>query len=164
VAAGLGTGTTPTPREELTMTQSTPTVSSDLDAIIDLTEARLPLKHPKTGAELTAYLVLAGPEHPLRKKLVFERQRTLRGRMQKTGEMHIEDPEEEAQVELEHTAACIVGWGDQVSGSGVITLGGRSLTYSPGAVSELMARAWIREQARAGLRQRDLFIADSATA
>ncbi len=127
----------------------------DLMAFEDADSADLRIKHPVTGAPTTMVVQIAGPEHPLRRRLVLDRQRRLRAHLAKTGNMHISDPEDDAADDLELTVACTLGWR------------GAAQPYSPAAARELYAdpkRRWLRDQVQAGLQDRALFMRSSAPA
>lgn len=127
----------------------------DIMAFEDADSADLRIKHPVTGAPTAMVVQIAGPEHPLRRRLVLDRQRRLRAHLAKTGSMHISDPEDDAADDLELTVACTLGWR------------GAAQPYSAAAARELYAdprRRWLRDQVQAGLQDRALFMRSSAPA
>lgn len=137
------------------MPQDPSTEDLDILAFEDADSADLRIKHPVTGAPTTMVVQIAGPEHPLRRRLVLDRQRRLRAHLAKTGNMHISDPEDDAADDLELTVACTLGWR------------GAAQPYTPAAARELYAdpkRRWLRDQVQAGLQDRALFMRSSAPA
>lgn len=138
-----------------TMPQDTPAEELDILAFEDADSADLRIKHPVTGAPTAMVVQIAGPEHPLRRRLVLDRQRRLRAHLAKTGNMHISDPEDDAADDLELTVACTLGWR------------GAAQPYTPAAARALYAdpkRRWLRDQVQAGLQDRALFMRSSAPA
>lgn len=137
------------------MPQDTPAEALDILAFEDADSADLRIKHPVTGAPTAMVVQIAGPEHPLRRRLVLDRQRRLRAHLAKTGNMHISDPEDDAADDLELTVACTLGWR------------GAAQPYTPAAARALYAdpkRRWLRDQVQAGLQDRALFMRSSAPA
>lgn len=135
--------------------QATAAEPFDITAFEDADSADLRINHPLTGAPTTMVVQIAGPEHPLRRRLVLDRQRRLRAHMAKTGNVHISDPEDDAADDLDLTVACTLGWR------------GAAQAYSPAAARELYAdpkRRWLRDQVQAGLQDRALFMRSSAPA
>lgn len=138
-----------------TMPQDPAAEALDILAFEDADSADLRIKHPVTGATTAMVVQIAGPEHPLRRRLVLDRQRRLRAHLAKTGNMHISDPEDDAADDLELTVACTLGWR------------GAAQPYSPAAARALYAdpkRRWLRDQVQAGLQDRALFMRSSAPA
>jgi len=136
------------------MPQDTPAEELDILAFEDADSADLRIKHPVTGAPTAMVVQIAGPEHPLRRRLVLDRQRRLRAHLAKTGNMH-SDPEDDAADDLELTVACTLGWR------------GAAQPYTPAAARALYAdpkRRWLRDQVQAGLQDRALFMRSSAPA
>lgn len=128
--------------------------SLDLDALEDATTGEMPVKHPVTGEPTGGSLTLAGPEHPQRRALVFQRMRKARAEMARTGKLEMPDPEEDELDENDVLASCIVDW------SGLMQ-GGQLLPWSPDAARALMAnpkRRWLRSQVKRALDDRALFI------
>ena len=132
-------------------------MSFDLTSISEQQSAEVELLHPVTGAPLDAVVILAGPEHPARKRLVFDRQRRLRAKFAKSGRLQLDDPAAEADEAIELLAACTLGWRG-------LTDAGKPLDYTPAAAAALYARpelAWMRAQLMAALDDRERFIAAS---
>ena len=138
-----------------TMPQDPAAEALDILAFEDADSADLRIKHPVTGAPTAMVVQIAGPEHPLRRRLVLDRQRRLRAHLAKTGNMHISDPEDDAADDLELTVACTLGWH------------GAAQPDTPAAARALYAdpkRRWLRDQVQAGLQDRALFMRSSAPA
>lgn len=135
-------------------------MSLDLSAVVESAEAVIEIKHPVTGAPTGASITVAGPEHPKRKKILFDRQRTLRARFQKSGKVQFTDPAEEEEELIQYLADCTLGWAG-------FTDGGKELKFSPQAAAELYAKpelAWLRGQVSEALESRENFITSSSAA
>lgn len=120
----------------------------------DVTSADVTIKDPSTGAPTALVITLAGPEHPARKKLSFDKQRRMRAQLQKTGKLQLGDPEEDEAEELEQLAAFTLGWRGLRSG-------GADVPFSAEAARTLYAspkRRWLRDQVKAALDEREHFI------
>lgn len=131
----------------------------DLDSLVQNTSADMVVKHPLTGAPTVARFTLAGPEHPARKSAVFARMRQRRAELQRTGTLTVPDPEQDEEDETALLAACTLGWRG-------LAAGGQPLEFSAAAAVKLYADPkfrWLRDQVKAALDQRELFIAGSAT-
>lgn len=132
----------------------------DLDDFEDVTSADLRIKHPETGAPTSVTITLAGPEHPDRKRILFARQRRMRNQLQKTGKLQLQDPADDEIDETDLLAACTLGW------SGIV-VGGQPVVYSPQAALAIYGnpkRRWLRDQVKAALDERELFIKRCAAA
>lgn len=130
----------------------------DLDAAAQLDAAELVLRHPVTGAPTAARITLAGPEHEARKAFVFARMRKHRAEFERAGRIAPTDPQDDAADEVAMLVACTLGWDG-------LAVGGQPLAYSADACTRLYndpRRAWVRDQVKAALDQRALFIAGSA--
>ena len=120
----------------------------------DVTSADVTIKDPSTGAPTALVITLAGPEHPARKKLNFDKQRRMRAQLQKTGKLQLGDPEEDEAEELEQLAAFTLGWRGLRSG-------GADVAFSAEAARALYSspkRRWLRDQVKAALDEREHFI------
>ncbi len=129
----------------------------DLDTVTEVGTADITLKHPVTGAPTAAIITVAGPEHPRRKQLAFERQRVQRAKFAKSGKLQFDDPEDDEAAAIDHLAACTFGWKN-------IGRGGRVLEFSQEAARSLYADpafAWLRTQVQAAMDARENFIRDS---
>lgn len=130
----------------------------DLALIKDANEAEIEIKHPITGEPTGATITLAGPEHPKRKKLVFDRQRRMRKQFQKAGKLQFTDPAEEEQEGIEFLAECTLGWKN-------IGENGKPIECTPANAARKYAElGWLRAQIQAGMDERENFIESSATA
>lgn len=115
----------------------------------DTETADYTVKNPITGEPTKLVLVLAGPEHPERKKRKFEQQRRMRAMAQATNELPIQDPAEEEEEGREDVLANILGWK------------GRSEPFSRDACEAYVGgprRRWLLHQVASALRRRELFI------
>ncbi|GCL61490.1 hypothetical protein [Pseudaquabacterium pictum] len=120
----------------------------DILAFEDAEAADLRIKHPITGAPTTMVVQLAGPEHPVRRRIVLARQRRMRAQLAQTGELQVTDPEEDELDELELLVACTLGWR------------GAAQPYSPAAARDAFndpRRRWLRDQVQRGLKDRQFF-------
>ena len=125
-----------------------------LDDYEDITEAVIALKHPISGAATDMTVIIAGPEHPSRKRLVQARQRRMRRELEKSGQIKLNDPTEDDQDELELLIACTLGWSNLRTRDGVIE-------FTPANVAALYAdptKRWVRSQVRAKMDEVELFI------
>lgn len=126
----------------------------EISSISDALEASIDLKHPVTGALLGASITLAGPEHPLRKAIDFNKQRTLRASIQKAGKLVLSDPADDELDSIEKLATITLGW------SG-ITDAGAPLEFSKAAAQKLYSDeklGWLRAQLLAAAEERERFI------
>lgn len=125
----------------------------------DAETAEVVIKHPATGAPTDAVVTIAGPEHPKRKAIVFDKQRKLRRQLTKTGKLEFTDPVEEEVEETTLLAACTLGWKG-------IAVGGKEIPFSQAEAEKLYADPalrWFRAQVKTALDERELFIKPSAT-
>lgn len=116
-------------------------------------EAELEIKHPVTGKGTGWKLRIAGVEHPMRKRRSYDRRREVTAEMARTGRLPVIDPQAADEAELEDLVAFTLGWQ------------GGAVEYSPAAVREAFSdprRRWLRDQVKAGLDERQLFISGSA--
>jgi hypothetical protein len=124
----------------------------------DVPSADVRIKDPLTGAPTAVVITLAGPEHPLRRKMAMDRQRKMRSQLQRTGKVQLGDPAEDEAEETEMLADCTLGW------SG-ISAGGQKLAHSRTAALQLYGdpkRQWLRAQVKTALDEREAFIKRSA--
>ena len=134
-----------------------PTETLDLDAFEDVATATVALKNPATGAPTAATVELYGPEHPVRKKIQFDRARKLRASFQRSGKIEVSDPLDDVSDQTDFLVACTAGW------SG-LTQGGKPLDYSPEAARLLYTdakRQWVRAQVAKALDEAERFISAS---
>ncbi len=129
----------------------------NLSEFHDTESADVVIKHPSTGAPTEAVVTIAGPEHPKRKAIVFDKQRRMRRQLAKTGKLEFTDPSEEEVEETDLLAACTLGW----KGVGV---DGKEVAFSKEAAAKLYADPqlrWFRAQVKAAMDERELFIRPS---
>jgi hypothetical protein len=127
--------------------------------IADVSESQvgtLKLKHPLTGALTGAEIDLAGPSHPKRRKIEFDRARNLRAKMAKRGRLEMTDPEDDEEYQLDRLAGITLGW------RGIVK-DGREIPVSAGAARSLYEVSWIRQQADEYLVDDTNFLASAAT-
>jgi hypothetical protein len=134
-------------------------MSFDLSTVVLEQSVELELRHPVSKEPLGAKIHLAGQQHPLRKKIVHERQRRLRKQFQRSGKFAFVDPAEEEEDTLEFVVGCTLGW------SG-ISFDGKPLDFSPDNARRIYADpklAWLRDQVVALLYDDESFIHTSAS-
>ena len=120
----------------------------DLEAFEDVDRAEVRIKNPTTGAPTPMVVVVAGPEHPDRRRMGMARARRLRAPMVKTGKLPMSAPEDAEADRLEELVACTLDWR------------GSSVPYTKDAARRLYAdprRRWLRDQVQAALQERELF-------
>lgn len=123
----------------------------DFEEFEDVLSASVTIKNPATQAPTSMIVTIAGPEHPTRKRLMFEKMRRMRKSMLKN--QTLTDPEEEDGDETELVIACTLGWQ------------GGPVPYSPDAARAVLSnpkRRWLRDQIKAALDERERFISRSA--
>lgn len=126
----------------------------DLDAFEDVSAGEYTVKHPETNQPTPIVMMLAGPEHPNRKKIAFAHQRRLRKVLQQTGKLQLADPEEEEAEEVDMLVACTLNWRG-------ISVSGKELAFSAEAARQLYndpKRRWLRDQIKAAINEREHFI------
>lgn len=132
----------------------------DLDLAEQLTQGEIQLKHPVTGAPLPIYVAIAGPEHEVRRNFVFALTRRYRAAYLADRTRGMNDPVDDADDEMALLVLSTLGWRG-------IVIAGEALAFSAGACTALYAdprRAWLRDQVKAALDKRELFIAPSSAA
>lgn len=132
----------------------------DIKKIRDKHAADVELLDPVSGAPLDAIVTLIGPEHPKRKKIHNDRMRQVREAFSKAGKIEVTDPEDDEAQSIADLAACTIGWRGIVSD-------GVAIDYTPEAAAALYADpelGWLRDQVRAFLNRRDVFIESSGNA
>jgi hypothetical protein len=133
--------------------------SFDIAGFEDVQSGTVAIRDPLTGAPTALVIEIAGPEHPLRRRDSFDRQRRVRQDIMKSGKVQLDDPEEEEQEQIDKIARYTLGW------SG-LTIGGQAVPYSRQAAQQLYSdpkRRWLRDQVRAALDERERFIKRSAS-
>lgn len=81
----------------------------DLNDIQDLDSAELALINPKTGLPTGAFVTLAGPEHPQRRKRAMDITRQVRATLQRRGRLDT-DPEEDLAEGIDLLVLATLGW------------------------------------------------------
>jgi hypothetical protein len=135
-----------------------------LTDVADLDTCEHAVVHPVTNEKLGAVLILAGPENPIRRKLIHERQRKLRKQAagQKSGGVWKAvlsvDPEEEEELVLDFLVACTLGWSDLEWTDGPLPFSAANarMVYTE--------KSWLRNQVKAVLEDSELFISSSPSA
>lgn len=141
-------------------------MSVDLATIKTLQQAELELYHPASGDNLGIWLVLAGPEHPMRKRAQLAQARKMRDSLLAgLGD----DDGAETQAENELLVAATLGWHGAVTDGvpGPVTLAGAPLPFSAEAARRLYENPelhWLRRQVAVGLGRNALFIGGSPSA
>lgn len=128
--------------------------SLDLADFEDIQVGKYFVKNPQTLKKTEFFVLLAGPEHPIRKKQEHSRLRKLRQEAAKTGRVQFDDPADEDRENTLKLVDCILGWGNA-------NFGGQVLEYSKDAAHKLMfdpKKRWLRNQLIEGLDATDLFI------
>lgn len=136
-------------------------------------QADLELTHPKSSEGLGVFFILAGPEHPDRKRYELDKDRKLRAQINKKGSIELEEPEEDRARLLEYLRICTLGWYtlEKDEGTGEVTrvdavdFGAGPTPFSTGAARDVYASkelGWIKDQIRTGLAKNDVFIKDSS--
>jgi len=126
----------------------------DISTITDAQSASIDLKHPVTGALLGATVSLAGPEHPTRKAIDFNKQRKLRAAIQKSGKLELTDPADDELDGIEKLASCTLGWSGITDGATVVE-------FSKAAALKLYSTegmGWLRAQLLTAMEERERFI------
>lgn len=130
----------------------------DISDYEDVTACEVVIKHPVTGAPTDLVITVAGPEHPDRRRINFERQRQMRKALQRTGKLQLADPVEDEDADTEMLVACTLGWRGMM-------LGGVPLEFSKEQVRRVYTdakRRWLRDQVKTAMEEREAFIARSA--
>lgn len=130
----------------------------NLSEFSDVETADVVIKHPATGAPTDATVTIAGPEHPKRKAIVFDKQRKMRRQLTKTGKLEFTDPAEEEIEETDLLAACTLGW------KGVSLDGKTEIAFTQAEAAKMYADPalrWFRAQVKAAMDEKELFIKPS---
>lgn len=139
--------------DNLKTTESAQTAGFDLDSVEDLFAADYELLHPITGAPTGAFITLAGPEHPQRKRIAMNLMRRLRATAARAKQA-LTDPEEDARESVKLLASVTLGWRG-------IRKNGQEVAYSETEAAELYAdakRQWVVKQLLGAMNDQDLFI------
>jgi hypothetical protein len=127
----------------------------NIDDYEDISSAHYAVKHPITGEATPFVVVLAGPEHPLRKKKVLDKIRQNRKDYLNKGQVKFTDPADEDADLTDLVGRCILGW------SGCVDASGQEIIYTQNAAITLVTnpkKRWLRDQLKEALDQADLFI------
>lgn len=131
----------------------------DINSIQQQGSADIAIVHPITKTPTGAVIIVAGPEHPKRKAILFERQRRMRKLFQKKGQVDMStDPEDDEAERITDLAACTLGWRG-------FSADGKELAFSEKAAAELYAKpelSWLRDQVQEAINDRENFIVTSA--
>jgi hypothetical protein len=133
--------------------------SLDLDDFEDMPTGKLVLLNPKTKEPTSSHLVLASPEHEIRRRLDMKRTREMRAQFQATGKMPTSDPIDEIEEETDYLVAATLSWN--------LTQNGKPVEFSAATARILYTdpkKKWFRDQALAGLAKSEIFIKTSAKA
>jgi len=126
----------------------------DFTSVEDVASADIRIKDPTDGTPTSMLVTLAGPEHPDRRRRLFQRQRRLRAHFVKSGgKLPATDPEDDDADEVSELVACTLGWT------------GASTPFSPEAARAAYTdpkRRWFREQVKTALDDREAFTRRSA--
>jgi hypothetical protein len=136
-----------------------PPAGFDLDSVESVTSIEIDIVHPLSGRATGAKLLLAGPEHPVRRRLVFEQSRRLRAQLQATGDQDL-SPEQVQEYDTDLLVAATLGWRG-------LREAGVDLPYSPEVCKRLYLdpkRAWLRHQVQAAKDRHTTFTQASAAA
>lgn len=130
----------------------------DLDAYDEETSTELVIRDPATGNATPAVFTIAGPEHSARREIKKAEQRRLQRGLERYGRIVTRDPDEMEEDETDMLVASTLGW------RGVMR-NGIELPYSASEARKLYTdpkRAWLREQVKKALDERERFIRRSA--
>lgn len=125
----------------------------DLDSVEDLFSAEYELLHPVTQAPTGAFITLAGPEHPGRKKIAMDILRRLRATAARAKQAVV-DPEEDVRENVKLLAKVTLGWRG-------IRKNGAPVAFSEAEAAELYGdpkRQWVVKQLLQAMNDQDLFI------
>lgn len=132
----------------------------DIAEFEDTETGTIIIKHPITGANTDLKIIIAGPEHPARRKREMERQRKNRAHFAKTGQLFkVEDPQDDFDAETDELVDSTLGW------SG-LKIKGVVVPFGQSAASNLYSSPktrWLRDQVKAALGDRQNFISASAS-
>lgn len=125
----------------------------DLDSVADTFTAEYEIQHPVTGNGTGAFLTLAGPEHPERKRIQLSLIRRARAEAMRHKPKPT-DPEDDIAESRESLVKATLGWRG-------IRKAGQEVPFSPQAVAELYAdptKQWLVSQVIVAINDRELFI------
>jgi hypothetical protein len=117
----------------------------------------LPPGAKESDARLPVTLTLAGPNHPQRKKIEFQRARLLRNRVSKKGRFELTDPEEDSEYAIDRLVASTLGWAGFADGA-------QPIEFSAAAVEKFyLSLSWLRDQANEYLDEKTNFLKSART-
>jgi hypothetical protein len=137
----------------------------------------LELVHPKTGEGLRSFLILAGPDHPTRRRLELEIDQRIRSELNKSGRVEVKSLERVEKDDIEFATACTLGWytleeGDAGDGTppvarrvDMIDVGNGPEPFSVGRAKEIYQDrklSWVFAQVREGIKNVERFFVDSS--
>lgn len=129
----------------------------DLYSVKDSETGEYELKHPVTGNPTGTVLVLAGPEHPARRKLSADQARVIRSRIEKTGKFTLGDAEDSLDNENMLLNVAVLSWN--------VAIGGKPIECAPETKLKIFSDpliVWFRRQVLGALEERTLFLSSSA--
>lgn len=136
-------------------------MSAENDLSIDdfqtVQTGEMPVRNPETGAPTAARITLAGPEHPLHRRILLDKARRMRASLMKSGKVQLDDPEDDEAAETDLLVICTLGWQG-------ISRDGKPLPFSADEARKLYtdpARRWLRDQVRTALGEAQTFITRS---
>jgi hypothetical protein len=159
VEAGWGTGNNHNHLQGQKMTQDTTEKPADsfqgfdLSTVEDVGTAEYELKHPITGEGIGAFILLAGPEHPDRRRITMALVRKMRADALRKSQKP-QDPEEDLEESREMLVKITLGWRG-------IAKAGAPLVFSAAAARELYAdpkSQWLVKQLLSAMNDQELFI------
>lgn len=124
----------------------------DFRGFEDLPSTEITIKDPTTNRPTSMVVELAGVEHPARKRRLFDRQRWARSEVARTGKPPVLDPLESEEMETDDLVACTLSWR------------GCAVPFTKEAVRSAFTDPklrWFRDQVKAALDDRELFIRGS---
>lgn len=138
---------------------------ADLDDIVTLDTGEIELYHPLTGDPLGMCITVAGPEHPARKKMEFNRVRTIRKEYKRQGnKMPVSDPEEDSEEAIETLVTCTLSFADKAGQRPVVIAGKPADIKDARSIYSDTKRAWMAKQVLVHLHRAEVFIQSSAKA
>lgn len=132
----------------------------NLKSIRLVESAQVQIKDP-SGEPTGVVFMLAGPEHPDRKRIQYAQVRVFNKNIKKTGRVEMPEPEDADAQKKENLAAYTLGW------EGFVDEKGDVIPFSKQYALELYSdpeMAWLVDQLDAALGDKELFIKRSASA
>lgn len=124
----------------------------DLNEIKSVRQAELEILHPVTGKGTGAFITLASPDHPARRKAVADASRRLREEGEKGGPELLDELTEESVI------GSVLGWRG-------LRENGAEIVFTPEAARSLLKRPelyWLVRQLTNRLGEQENFIVTSA--